>query len=224
MLLEMQSAMNNMMNSQLHSSQALSIAKLPPATATEPMSEDPGSAPSCSPSSSPRSSQSDSSSDQEPTVAMDTGSTSASPSASDSGEEEVIGSVTRAHQETFMYNQEQSSLTAEAPNTTGSSNTGSTQNATNHRTEKQQEAWNHQNNLVTMAAQNPSSSLGPKGAEDNTPNHCPFKFSRSAVNHCPNSIPGALRAPAAEGSTNRDYSGPLYKGGNRMHLVRLKKR
>lgn len=223
MLLEMQSAMNNMMNSQLHSSQTLPIAKLPLATATEPMSEDTGSAPSCSPPSSPRSSQSDSISDQEPTVAMDTGSTSFSPSASDSGEEEVIGSVTRAHQETFMYNQEQSSLTAEAPNATGSSNSGSAQNTANHRTEEQQEAWNHQNNLVTMAAQNPSSSLGPQGAEDNTPNHCPFKLSRSAVNHCPNSIYGAFRAPATEGPTNRDYSGPLCRGGNRMHLVRLKK-
>lgn len=224
MLLEMQSAMNNMMNnSQLHSSQGLAIAKPLQASATEPMSEDPGPVPSCSPPSSPRSSQSDSSSDREPTVAMDTASSSASPSASDSGEEEVIGSVTRAHQETFMYNQEQSSLTAEAPNAMGSSNSGSAQNTTNHLIEEQQEAWNQQKNLVTVAAQNPSSGMGPQGMEDNAPNLCPFRLSGSAVSHCPTYIHGAFKAPATEGPTNRACSGPLWRGGNRMHLVRLKK-
>ncbi|GAA6226752.1 nuclear receptor subfamily 1 group D member 2 [Lates japonicus] len=224
MLLEMQSAMNNMMNnsqlhSQLHSSQALPIAKPLPASATEPTSEDAGSAPSSSPSSSPCSSQSDSSSDPEPTVAMDTSPSSASPSASDSGEEEVIGSVTRAHQETFMYNQEQSSLTAETPTTTGPLNNGSDQNTPNCWKEERQDAWNHRNNMVTMAAQDPSSSLGPQGPDDITPSHCPFRLSRSTASHCPAYTHGAFRAPASEDSINGAYNGHQWREGKRMHLV-----
>ncbi|XP_035536873.1 nuclear receptor subfamily 1 group D member 2b [Morone saxatilis] len=217
MLLEMQSAMNNMMNnsqlhSQLHSSQTLPVGKPLPATATEPTSEDAGPTPSCSPPSQ---------SDPEPTVAMDTSPSSASPSASDSGEEEVIGSVTRAHQETFMYNQEQSSLTAEAPPPTGPSTAGSDKNTTNHRTEERQDAWNHHNNVVTMTAQDPPSSLGPQVQEDNAANHCPFRLSRSAAttSHCPAYTHGAFRAPSTEGLANGVYSGPLWRGGNRMYLV-----
>ncbi|XP_039977203.1 nuclear receptor subfamily 1 group D member 2b isoform X2 [Xiphias gladius] len=222
MLLEMQSAMNNMMNNaQLHSSQTLPIAKPLPASATEPTSQDAGSAPSCSPSSSPCSSQSDSSSDPEPTVAMDTSASSASPSASDSGEEEVIGSVTRAHQETFMYNQEQSSLTADAPTAMGHLNSGQDQNAANCWKEEQQEAWNHHhnNNMVTVAAQDASSSQNPQGPEDNTPNHCPFRLSRSAAGHCPAYTHAGLRAPATEDPANRAYNGHQWREGKRMHLV-----
>ncbi|XP_022612981.1 nuclear receptor subfamily 1 group D member 2-like [Seriola dumerili] len=228
MLLEMQSAMNNMMNnsqlhSQLHSSQTLPITKPLPASTAEPTSEDAGSAPSCSPSSSPCSSQSDSSSDPEPTVTMDTSPSSASPSASDSGEEEVIGSVTRAHQETFMYNQERSSLSAEAPaataTTMGPLNTGSDQNTTNLWKEERQDAWNHHNNMVTMAAQGPSSGLGPQTPEGNTPNHCPFKLSRSTGNHCPAYAHGAFRAAATEGPASGAYSGHQWREGKRMHLV-----
>ncbi|XP_059205179.1 nuclear receptor subfamily 1 group D member 2b [Centropristis striata] len=226
MLLEMQSAMNNMMNnsqlhSQLHSSQTLPIGKPLPASATEPTSESAEPAPSCSSSSSsPRSSQSDSSSEPEPTMAMDTSPSSASPSASDSGEEEVIGSVTRAHQETFMYNQEQSTLTPEAPPPSGALNNGSAADISNLRTEERHDAWNHHNNLVTMAAQEPPSSLGPQGQEDSTMNHCPFRASRSAApSHCPAYTHGAFGTPASEGPTNGAYSGPLWRGGNRMHLV-----
>uniref|UniRef100_A0A3Q1BAU7 Nuclear receptor subfamily 1, group D, member 2b n=1 Tax=Amphiprion ocellaris TaxID=80972 RepID=A0A3Q1BAU7_AMPOC len=226
MLLEMQSAMNNMMNnsqlqSQLHSSQTLPIAKPLPASATEPTSEDAGPAPSCSPSSSPCSNQSDSSSDPEPAVSMDTSPSSASPSASDSGEEEVIGSVTRAHQETFMYNQEQSSLAAEPSAPTGPLNNGSAKNTTtsSHQPEERQDAWNHRNNLVTMTDHQPPSSLGPQ-VQENTLNHCPFRLSRSAAtSHCPAYTHGAFRAPPTEGPANGAYIGPLWRGGNRMHLV-----
>ncbi|XP_054461992.1 nuclear receptor subfamily 1 group D member 2b [Anoplopoma fimbria] len=223
MLLEMQSAMNNMMNnsqlhSQLHSSQTLPIVKPLPAGATEPTSEDASPAPSTSSSFTPCSSRSDSSSDPEPTVTMDT--SSASPSASDSGEEEVIGSVTRAHQETFMYNQEQSSLTAEAPPPTGPPNSGPANNIPNLHIEEHQDAWNQHNNMVTMAAQAPPSSLGPQGQEANTTNHCPFRLSRSAASsHCPAYTHGAFGAPSSEGHANAAYSGPLWRGGNRMHLV-----
>ncbi|CAL9691182.1 unnamed protein product [Knipowitschia caucasica] len=127
MLLEMQSAMNNMMNSELQGPKA-------PPTNTDATSD--------TPSSSPRS-QSDSS------VSMDT--SSGSPSASDSGEEEVIGSVTRAHQDTFMYNQE-------APPTDNC--------PTNHSTEH----WNHRNNLVTMETQ-----------PNQEPSACPFSAAQSST-------------------------------------------
>ncbi|KAM6974952.1 nuclear receptor subfamily 1 group D member 2b [Tautogolabrus adspersus] len=217
MLLEMQSAMNNMMNNnQLNSSQTLSISKPLTANDAVPTSEDAGTGPSCSPSS-----QSDSSSDPEPTVAMDTSPSSASPSSSDSGEEEVIGSVTRAHQETFMYNQEQSSLTAEAPPPSGPVNNGSTQNTTNNQTEELPGSWkNHQNNMVTISAKESSASPGLQRQEDNNTNHCPFRLSRTAAtSHCPAYTHGAFRAPPTEGPANGAFNGPQWRGGNRMYLV-----
>lgn len=210
MLLEMQSAMNNMMNnSQLHSSQTLPIDEPLKASATEPTSEVAGPAPSSSPSS-----QSDSSSDPDPTVAMDTSPSSASPSASDSGEEEVIGSVTRAHQETFMYNQEQSSLMTETPHPTGGLN--SSCNTNNYRAEERQEVWNHHNNLVSMAAQDSPTSLVP--SKDNSTKHCPFRLSRTpAAGQYPAYTHQALRAPSLDCSGA--YSALQSKGGNRMYLV-----
>lgn len=221
MLLEMQSAMNNMMNNsqlhnQLHSSQTLPIAKPLPACAINPTSEDAGPAPSCSPASSPCLSQSDSSSDPEPAISMDTSPSSASPSASDSSEEEVIGSVTRAHQETFMYNQEQSELTAEAPPSAALQN-AAVGNVTNHRIEERQVAWNHHNNLVTMAAQDPPSTLGHQGQEDIG---CPFRGSKNSSGHCPAYAHGAFKTQAAETPAHGTHVRPLWRGGNRMHLVR----
>ncbi|KAM4630000.1 nuclear receptor subfamily 1 group D member 2b [Polymixia lowei] len=234
MLLEMQSAMNNMMNnsqlhSQLHSNQPLPLAKPLPVRPIELASEDTGPAPSCSPSSSPCSSQSDSSSDPEPAVAMDTSPSSASSSTSDSGEEEVIGSVTRAHQETFMYNQEQASPSAEAPNSPeledrGTSTT-STNNLTSSRIEERQDTWNHQNNLVTMAAQEPPSNSGTHGSEAphqevNAPSHCPYRLPYSAPSgHCPAYAHGSLKAHHGEAPPHGVFSGQMWRGGNRMHLV-----
>ena len=221
MLLEMQSAMNNMMNNsqlqnQLHSSQTLPIAKPLPASATEPTSEHAGPAPSHSPSSLLCSSPSD----PQPTLAMDISPSSASLRVPDSGEEEVIGSVTRAHQETFMYNQEQSNLMAEAAATTGPLDSGSDQNAANCWKEEQQDAWNHHHNMATMAAQDPSSSMGPQGPEDNSTSHCPFRLSRSSASHCPAYTHGAFRAPAAEDPASGAPSGHQWREGRRMHLVR----
>nr|XP_040044398.1 nuclear receptor subfamily 1 group D member 2b [Gasterosteus aculeatus aculeatus] len=181
MLLEMQSAMNNMMNS----SQTLPIGKPLPASATEPTSEH---------------------------AAPATDASSASPGASDSGEEEVIGSVTRAHQETFMYNQERSSLTPEAPPSTGPPRSVPAEGVTNHRTEERQAAWSHQpHNTVAMAAQETPSSLHPQGQDVSTP-QCPFRL----ASHCP---AYALGADASEGHANAAYGAPLWRGGNRMHLV-----
>lgn len=182
MLLEMQSAMNNMMNSDLQSP-ALNISRAPPPSTDA--TSDTGSTPS--PSSSPRSNQSDSSSDPEPSVSMDT--SSASPSASDSGEEEVIGSVTRAHQETFMYNQE-------AP-------------PTDNSTVQRQDSWNHHNNLITTETQ-PNPAHFSTQPQDTSA--CPFKVPQSNSSPCP--VPGALEAPG-----HRPYGRPVWRGGNRMHLV-----
>uniref|UniRef100_A0A8D0CPI3 Nuclear receptor subfamily 1, group D, member 2b n=1 Tax=Sander lucioperca TaxID=283035 RepID=A0A8D0CPI3_SANLU len=213
MLLEMQSAMNNMMNSsqlqsQLHANHTLPIGKPLAPVATEATSGTAGPAPS---SSSP-----------EPAVAMDTSPSSASLGGLDSGEEEVIGSVTRAHQETFMYNQEPSSLAAVAPPlATGPPNSAAANNTTNLRAEEQQDHWNHHNNLVTMATQDPPpSSLGPQGQEENISNHCPFMLSRTtaAASHCPAYTHGAFGAAPPEGPAGGAY-GPLWRGGNRMHLV-----
>ncbi|KAM4539293.1 nuclear receptor subfamily 1 group D member 2b [Odontesthes bonariensis] len=220
MLLEMQSAMNNMMNnnqlqSQLHGSHTLPTAKALPASATEPTSEDAGSTPAhCS---SPHSSQSESSSGPKPAVSMDTRSSS----SSDGSEEEVIGSVTRAHQETFMYNQEQGSLAAEAPQLCNAPpNNGFRKANNNLRMEEGQNAWNHHNNLVTVVGNNSPSNVGPQGKEENTPNECPFRLSRGATaSHSPAYIHGAVRAPPTEGCAYRAYSQPLWRGGNRMHLV-----
>ncbi|KAM6899669.1 nuclear receptor subfamily 1 group D member 2b [Xenentodon cancila] len=222
MLLEMQSAMNNMMNndhlqSQMHSSQPLSIANPLPPSPTEPTSEDTGSA--SSPSSSSHSSQSDSSSDPEPGTSMDTSSSSASPSTSDSSEDEVIGSVTRAHQETFMYNQEQSSLTAEKP-CTPPLNNGFTKPTTNFLSEQGQKSWNHHKNLATETVHKPPSILNPQDLEDNNPNQCPFRlFKSTSASHCPTYIHGAVGAPSAKGGAPRAHSSPGWRGGNRMHLV-----
>ncbi|KAM9737391.1 nuclear receptor subfamily 1 group D member 2b isoform 2-T2 [Menidia menidia] len=223
MLLEMQSAMTNMMNnnqlqSQLHSNQLLPIAKVLPASGTEHISKDTGSTSSLS--SSPHSSQSESSCDPEPAVSMDTSSNSCSPSSSDSSEEEVIGSVTRAHQETFMYNQEHSSLTAEIPPCHASLNNGFEKTNENQCIEQGQDVWNHHNNLVTVAGQNLSSIMGPQGKEKNTPIECPFRVSRSTTaSHSPAYIHGAVRSLHTEGYTYGAHGKPVWIGGNRMHLV-----
>ncbi|CAN9504134.1 unnamed protein product [Ophioblennius macclurei] len=197
MLLEMQSAMNNMMNN----------SQTPPAAAASslPSSEDAGAAPSRSLSSSPISSRSDSGSgsdpEPEPAVSMDTSPSS----ASDSGEEEVIGSVTRAHQETFMYNQEQSG----APAADQLSNTN-----------QQQDAWNHRNNLVTVATHAPAPQVGPQEPEQSSLNQCPFRLSRgNASSHCPAYLHGTLRAQTTELHASGGHGVSLLQGGNRMHLV-----
>ncbi|XP_076013337.1 nuclear receptor subfamily 1 group D member 2b [Genypterus blacodes] len=212
MLQEMQSAMNNMMSnsqlhSQLHSTQPLPGVK-PLMVASTERSFDP--APSCSPSSSTCSSQSDSSSDA--TVAMDTSPSSASTSASDSGEEELNGSVTRARQETFIFIQNQSGLMAEAPHPSGLQNSSSANN--NHNIERQ-DVWNHHNNLVSMTAQDPPTSLGPQFQQDT----CPYRGMKStASSKCPAYAHSALKAQSTEALTKGAHSGSMWRG-SRMHLV-----
>ncbi|KAM4725345.1 nuclear receptor subfamily 1 group D member 2b [Anableps anableps] len=201
MLLEMQSAMNNMMNS------SHTLPSAPVAAA-----EEAGSAPSPS-----GSSQSDSGSDPDATVPMDTSSSSASPSASDSGEDEVIGSVTRAHQETFMYNQEHSSQAAETP--PRPPNTHFNEATTSQLSEAGRDIWNRRNNSVNTAGHSLLSILGhPQSKLDN---QCPFKASRNAAaaSRSPAYIHGAVRAPPTELCSGGVYGSGAWRGGSRMYLV-----
>lgn len=209
MLLEMQSAMNNMMNSSdLHGTQPLATA-LPPA----PLSDHTHSR---SPSS-----------DLVPAV-MDTSPSSASSSslASDSGEEEVIGSVTRAHQEDFMYNQEQGG----GLSSSGTPDSSSSSSSDHHHQdvgvgvspystsgmEGRQEAWsNHQNNLSTVAAVTAqttptSGNLGPQGPGAPGPgDRCPYRLPyNSPEGQCPANPHGSFKSPHQ-----------TVGGGDRMHLV-----
>ncbi|XP_056141799.1 nuclear receptor subfamily 1 group D member 2a [Lampris incognitus] len=104
MLLEMQNAMNNMMNSssQLHS--MLHTHQSPPPSSSS--SSSPASA-SASPSRSDRSSP-PCPQDSDSVVSMDTNSSSASSCASDSGEDEGSVPVARQHQDTFSYSRQRS--------------------------------------------------------------------------------------------------------------------
>ncbi|KAF6730564.1 Nuclear receptor subfamily 1 group D member 2 [Oryzias melastigma] len=205
MLLEMQSAMDNMMNdSQLQSMPLPPVTKPLLASATKPAFEETG--PAHSPSSSPCSSQSDSSSDPEPAVSMET--SSASPSTSDSSEEEVIGTVTRAHQETFMYNQEQSSLPPEALLSPSA--------PTPHQlTEEGLRAWNRQNDMTTAAFHGSASGLFPQDMKESAPRQCPFKLSTGVP--VTSYKQGAVQAPPTNScapGVQQDWS-----AGNRLYLV-----
>ncbi|XP_016111567.1 nuclear receptor subfamily 1 group D member 2-like [Sinocyclocheilus grahami] len=200
MLLEMQNAMNNMMNNS-HGSQPLGNQT----SASDAASEHSGSGPSSrSPSTSPRSHRSESSPDPELLSAMDTSTSSDSSSATDSGEEEVISTVTRAHQETFMYNQEQASMPSEAPNNYS------------HCTEKTQEVWNQQNNASSESEQKPPSDGAPQGPEDSG---CPVRLPyRSPAG--PSLQNFSLRAHNdSDTQVNGSCSVPTFARVNRMHLV-----
>lgn len=241
MLLEMQSAMNNMMNTsqlhnQLHSNQPLTLGNQNPPSLTKPTSEDlpSTSSSSFSPDSSPRSSQSESSTDPEPLVAMDTSSISDSSSATDSGEEEVVGSVTRVHQENFMYNQEQ----GEAPRSPTIAERISNDS---RRMEETQEIWNHCNDINTVSSQTLTSDCAPQSPEESqredtssfnhcpvgggnstSSGHCPVRLPNSApFDHCSASVIGHAHQAhnANETQAYGSYSGPAWSGGNRMHLV-----
>ncbi|XP_035284618.1 nuclear receptor subfamily 1 group D member 2b [Anguilla anguilla] len=243
MLLEMQSAMNDMMNnSQLHANQAPPIGDqappladlapplahlTPPLGGQSPVSvSDPapgGSSPArsrCLPAPSPGRGQQEPRPDPEPPVAMDTSSSSASSSSgSESGEEEVVGTVTRAHQETFMYNQEQE----ESPAPSAPPPQGRGHGESGGVAQENREGWNQRNNIASMA-------LGPRPLppamghyrEDPAHSYCPARLADSAPSgHCPayahsfHRAHGLQHNMAAHGA----FRGPLWSGGNRMHLV-----
>ncbi|XP_061086612.1 nuclear receptor subfamily 1 group D member 2a [Conger conger] len=194
MLLEMQSAMNNMMNnSQLHSQLT---SPLPPAYLSQPAPEDCGSA--CSSASSEPGS---------PPVAMDTSSGSPSSCSSDSGEEEVIGTVTRAHEETFMYNQEQPASPAQAPPSAGVG-----ERMRDARAEQQRDSWNQQNDRATVTGCHLTNGTAQPGTA-RPAQHYSSRCTAYAhgVSHRGHNI--------SEPTANCAFSGPVWSQGNRMHLV-----
>ncbi|XP_008330343.1 nuclear receptor subfamily 1 group D member 2b isoform X2 [Cynoglossus semilaevis] len=209
MLLEMQNAMNNIinngqLNSQLQSSQMLPAALSLPINSTESTSEQVGYAAS----SSPCSSVSDTNSDPEPAMKMDTSPSSASPCASDSGEEEGIGSGTKAHITTPMNKQEQITLSADSTVTTGSLDNGVDQNVADDQRDDIQDAWNCQNN---MASKSTPVSLGPKSYEDKIANHSTSRLFPSTVGQSQ----GTLRILS---SVHEVQSGHWLRDGRRMYL------
>ncbi|KAL4646864.1 nuclear receptor subfamily 1 group D member 2-like [Arapaima gigas] len=128
MLLEMQSAMNNMMTSsslpaQLHGNHS------PPC----PAEQAPTDMRRC-PQETPR------------VIEPEEGTSTTSSSSSDSSEDEVIGTVTRAHRENFMYNQEQPGTSYDALHSPGVCKLVS-----NTDVKGQQETWNLRNNCAKMA-------------------------------------------------------------------------
>ncbi|XP_034157469.2 nuclear receptor subfamily 1 group D member 2b isoform X2 [Pangasianodon hypophthalmus] len=212
MLLEMQSAMNNMMNnSQLHgSSPPVSSSQTQPCLAKLASGATPHAPPSFSPASSPQSSQSELSNDPEPSLPMDTSPSSDSSSATDSGEEEVIGTGMRTGHEVERI------------------------------MEDTHEVWNHHNNIATVTRQRPRLHCSPQDPrespqEDNSLSRCPVRVSNSASSaqchvqllanadpsHCSASVIGqSLRAHNSNGTrASGSYAGPAWSGGNRMHLV-----
>lgn len=230
MLLEMQSAMNNMMNSNpmhghLHGNQTPPIgSQAPPLGSQAPpcpemTPEDPSPSPSsCSPVSSPRCSPQEPGPEPEPQVIMDTSLSS----ASDSGEEEVIGSVTRAHQETFMYNQDRSSPPAQSapalsfakPAVSGGDGGG---------TEGKPEARSlHANHTSIFGSYLPHGTQRSNGGYALL-NYCPVgQPSSPPVGHCPAYAHGpSNRAENANETMSDGFSGPVWNRGNRMHLVRI---
>ncbi|KAI5607729.1 nuclear receptor subfamily 1 group D member 2 [Silurus asotus] len=202
MLLEMQSAMNNMMNnSQLHSTGSpISSNQTQPCSSKSVSGATPHVLPSfspASPSSSPQSSQSESSNDPEPSLPMDTSSSSDSSSATDSGEEEVVRTGTRP------------SHRAE------------------HIMEDTQEVWNHHNNIATVAHQLPRLHSVPQDPQgDHSLSRCPHRVSNSAsggqllANADPSHPCSASGIDQSlRNETNGSYACSTWSGGNRMHLV-----
>lgn len=209
MLLEMQSAMNNMMNnSQLHGSSPPVSSSQTQSCPAKPTAHAP---PSFSPASSPQSSQSELSNDPEPSLPMDTSPSSDSSSATDSGEEEVVGTGTRSGHE-------------------GERVTDNTQEVWNHHNNMATVTRQHQRLYYTPQ----DTPEAPQ--EDNSLSHCPVRVSNSASggqchvqllanvdpsHPCSASVIGQpLRAHNSNATrANASYTGPAWSGGNRMHLV-----
>ncbi|KAF5909135.1 nuclear receptor subfamily 1 group D member 2, partial [Clarias magur] len=206
MLLEMQSAMNNMMNnSQLHGSNLQVSNSMAQPCSTKLASESTShAAPSFSPASSPQSSQSELSNDPEPSLAMDTSPSSDSSSTTDSGEDEVVGTRPGHEAERIM--------------------------------EDTQEIWNLHNNIVTVTRQHPGLQCTPQEPpqEDNTLSLCPVRASNSPSNGQVHLLTSAAPSHACTASVmsqslqvqnssgtwaSGSYAGSAWSGGNRMHLV-----
>ncbi|XP_018596063.2 nuclear receptor subfamily 1 group D member 2a [Scleropages formosus] len=216
MLLEMQSAMNNMMKSsslpnQLHGNQS------PPCPAEQAPSDMRRSPSSCTPASYPQSPR-ETLCDSEPQVAM---STCSSSSSSDSGEDEVIGTVTKVHRENFMYNQEHLSTPFETP-----CSPGIPKSTNGIGVEGPQETWNRWNNRAKTSGYRLANGVDGQGTNkayrDSLRGHCPVqRLKSSPAGRCPAYSHGLLCKGryVHKSATDDGFSGSLCSGGNRMHLV-----
>ncbi|TRY99019.1 hypothetical protein DNTS_024569 [Danionella cerebrum] len=204
MLLEMQNAMNNMMN---NNSLPLNNQNSAGHSASE---ENRSSLSSRSPSTSPRSTQSEYSPNPELLNAMDTSTTSDSSSATDSGEEETIGMVSRANQETSMYNQQNGSVPSVPP--------------TNIYHFKKQEAWYAKTNAPSVREQKPSTSGSQSALEESDRDNgrhsnCPVRIANRGS--CGQSLQKLSLKSLNEGETQAigGYNVPAFSRANRTHLV-----
>nr|XP_006635830.1 PREDICTED: nuclear receptor subfamily 1 group D member 2 isoform X1 [Lepisosteus oculatus] len=214
MLLEMQSAMNSIMNSsQLHG-QALANEAVPEHARDSLSSLPPSSAPSVLEEPQP---------DPEPVQpSLDEMETAPTPSSSssDSGEEEVIGSVTRAHKETFMYNQEQPSPCGEDLT---SLNGGE---RVSDSTEEKQGSWYNRNAHSSfggyhhLASRNPHINNGLPRKDSLA--YCPVRQVNGLASGCCPGYTNSFSLKSQEDhdqTASRSFSGPVWSGGNRMYLV-----
>lgn len=205
MLLEMQNAMNNMMNNS-HGNQPLFVTNPTTPLFANGVSPDSSGSDSSSRSASNSPQRNPSDSSPESLISMDTSQSSDSSSATDSGEEEVIGTVTRAHQETFLYNQEQVNVPSEAPDNHS------------HFTEKQ--VWNRQVDASSMTNQNSLLSCITQVPEDSSQQNstvCPVRSANTSP-----SGPALQKAPLRyhkDTHVSAPYSVPTCARANRMHLV-----
>ncbi|XP_028673994.1 nuclear receptor subfamily 1 group D member 2a isoform X1 [Erpetoichthys calabaricus] len=209
MLLEMQSAMNNMMNNN-----QLNRQTLPGESSPEGSADFRSSSSSASSSSSPAPPQEYQVETETLDSSLEKMETTESPFGSDNSEDEVIGTVTRAHKETFMYNQEQLSNTDEdlqsqhANQDLGKSTEGEIRSPHNRN------SYSGCQYSVQQTLYMPS----------DTSAFCPsYNNNRLSNGHCPNYSNGfshkGLNCADAEVLNNRSVSGPGWRGGNRMHLV-----
>ncbi|TSK28185.1 Nuclear receptor subfamily 1 group D member 2 [Bagarius yarrelli] len=203
MLLEMQSAMNNMMNNSQMNSSSPPVSSMSP-TPAKPVVQAP---PSFSPASSPQSNQSELSSDPEPSLPMDTSLSSDSSSATDSGEEEIAGTGTRSGHEAegIMDN---------------------TQDVWNHQNNMATVNRQHPNLHYTPQdpPQDNSLSRCPVRVSDSASGgQCQVQLPANADSShaCSASVIGhSLQTYSSSGTqANACYTGPAWSGGNRMHLV-----
>ncbi|KAK1172263.1 nuclear receptor subfamily 1 group D member 2 [Acipenser oxyrinchus oxyrinchus] len=225
MLLEMQSAMNNMMNNTHLNEKQLSAESSP---------ERPGDSATSSSSSSSSSSlnsplqkrQQEPASLQSELEEMETVQTPSS-SSSSSSSEEVIGTVTRAHKETFLYNQMQPSpMDKNVANQQGG---GRMSVGT-----EEEHGWYTRNSHNDFSSYNTYHHLGhgnlhmPKEHHrDDTPAHCPSRHANGLTNvHCLGFSNGFLyntlnasKTSENDAMAKKSFNGPVWTGGNRMHLV-----
>ncbi|MGH0153070.1 UNVERIFIED_CONTAM: hypothetical protein FKN15_040986 [Acipenser sinensis] len=226
MLLEMQSAMNNMMNNTHLNEKQLPAESSPERPGDSATSSSSSSSSSSSLNSPLQERQQEPASLQSELEEMETVQTP-SPSSSSSSSEEVIGTVTRSHKETFLCNQEQPSPMDK--------NVASQQGGGRMSVGTEEEhGWYTRNSHNDFSSYNTYHHLGhgnlhmPKEHHRNdTVAHCPSRQANGLTNgHCPGFSNGLLyntlnasKTSENEPMTKKSFSGPVWTGGNRMHLV-----